>query len=146
VTRGRDTRLTRLASPAARADSAELLDRCARRARLRVCAIVTDRLMRSGIDSATARALRRGEATREQGTLADGLSTRSPRDAATEPFDNDVLAGKFAAKIGDMARRYQDGSEPDVGEVSLAELYAWCLARPPPAPALARLDPASENR
>jgi len=39
------------------------------------------------------------------------------------------LAGKFAAKIGDMARRYQDGSAPDFANASSAELFAWCLAR-----------------
>jgi hypothetical protein len=36
----------------------------------------------------------------------------------------------FAAKIGDTARRYQDGSEPDFANASLVELFAWGLARP----------------
>jgi hypothetical protein len=40
----------------------------------------------------------------------------------------------FAAKIGDMARRYQDGSEPDFANASLAELFAWCLVRPVSVP------------
>ena len=53
--------------------------------------------------------------------------------------DDDGLASIFAAKMGDMARRYQDGSEPDVTKASLAELFAWCLARPgqgSPAPGI----------
>jgi hypothetical protein len=44
------------------------------------------------------------------------------------------LAGIFAAKIGDVARRYQGGHEPDFANASLAELFAWCLARPDPNP------------
>jgi hypothetical protein len=48
--------------------------------------------------------------------------------------DNDGLAGMFAAKIGDMARRYEDASELDLANSSLAELFAWCLVRPVPVP------------
>jgi hypothetical protein len=136
VRRARDTRLARLAAPAARADSAELLDRCALGARLTVCAIVRDRLTQAGIDSTRARALRLGEATESQRAKAapnPAIPGSSP-GRAREQFDDDGLAGMFAAKIGDMARRYQDGSEPDVAKASLAELFAWCLARPVPTP------------
>jgi hypothetical protein len=47
---------------------------------------------------------------------------------------DDGLAGMFAAKIGDMARRYQDGSEPDFANASLAELFASGLVRPVSVP------------
>jgi hypothetical protein len=53
------------------------------------------------------------------------------------------LAGKFAAKIGDMARRYQDGSAPDFANASSAELFAWCLARPVHEPGTTLRDAAS---
>jgi hypothetical protein len=69
-----------------------------------------------------------------------GTRTLAPKGASgtREQFeevaesDNDGLAGRFAAKIGDMARRYEDASEPDVANSSLAELFAWCLVRPVP--------------
>jgi hypothetical protein len=43
--------------------------------------------------------------------------------------DQDGLAGIFREKIGDIARRFQDGREPDFASASLAELFAWCVAR-----------------
>ena len=43
--------------------------------------------------------------------------------------DHDGLAGIFAVKIGDIARRFRDGHEPDFASASLAELFAWCVAR-----------------
>jgi hypothetical protein len=54
--------------------------------------------------------------------------------------------GVFFAKMGEMARRYQGGGEPDLAKASLAELFAWCLARPVSVPGTARLDPARENQ
>ena len=62
MARARDTRMARLEAPAARADSAEILGRCALRARIKVCAFVGDALAQAGIDPARARALRLGEA------------------------------------------------------------------------------------
>ncbi len=36
----------------------------------------------------------------------------------------------FAVRIGDTARRFQNGGgAPDFANASLAELFAWCLAR-----------------
>ena len=43
--------------------------------------------------------------------------------------DQDGLAGIFREKIGDVARRFRDGCEPDFAAASLAELFAWCVAR-----------------
>jgi hypothetical protein len=43
--------------------------------------------------------------------------------------DHDGLAGNFAVKIRDIARRFRDGHEPDFTSASLAELFAWCVAR-----------------
>ena len=163
MARGRDSRLARLAADAAHADSAELLDSCALRARLTICAIVSNALTQLGIDSARAQALRLGEVVELQRAEAaphadppgaskmrqvTGTRTRAPKGAipgsspgrTREQFeeiaasDNDGLAGMFAAKIGDMARRYEDASEPDLANSSWAELFAWCLVRPVPVP------------
>jgi hypothetical protein len=145
VARARDTRMARLEAPAARADSVEILDRCALRARTKVRALVGDALARAGIEPGRAQALRLGEATESSPAEATPHPDPLPASEAREPFagfaasDDDGLAGIFAAKMGDMARRYQDGSEPDVTTASLAELFAWCLARPAqgsPAPGI----------
>jgi hypothetical protein len=132
VTRGRDSRLARLATPAERADAAEFLDRCALEARLKVCAVVRDRLTQSGIDPTRAQALRSGEAAELQRAEA---APHPDASGAREQFDDDDgLAGVFFTKIGEMARRFEDGSEPDLAKASLAELFAWCLARPVSVP------------
>jgi hypothetical protein len=136
--------MARLEAPAARADSAEILGRCALRATIKVRALVGDALTQAGIDPVRAQALRLGEAAELPPAAAAPLPDPLPASGAREPFagfaasDDDGLAGIFAAKIGEMVRRYQDGSEPDVTKASLAELFAWCLARPgqgSPAPA-----------
>jgi hypothetical protein len=52
-------------------------------------------------------------------------------DRADEEFEltgSDSLAGKFATRIADSARLYEDGLEPDFANASLAELFAWSLA------------------
>jgi hypothetical protein len=120
VTRARDSRVARLEEAAANDAAVKGLDRCTPRAWRTVCAIVREELMRSGIDPARATALRLGEArdTPELGR-------------ADEEFEipcGDSLAAKFATKIADNARRYEDGHEPDFGNASLAELFAWSLA------------------
>jgi hypothetical protein len=128
--------MARLETPAARADSAEILDRCALKARIKVRALVGDALARAGIDPARPGALRLGEAT--ELSPAEGTPHPDPLPASgeREPFevfaapDDDGLARIFAAKISDIARRYEDGHEPDFANASLAELLAWCLARP----------------
>ena len=53
-------------------------------------------------------------------------------DRADEECDrpgSDSLARKFATKIADSARLYEDGHEPDFANASLAELFAWSLIR-----------------
>ena len=43
--------------------------------------------------------------------------------------DHDGLADIFTVKIGEIARRFRDGHQPDFASASLAELFAWCVAR-----------------
>jgi hypothetical protein len=137
VARARNNRLARLAAPAARAGSAEALDRCTLRARAAVCALVGDALARAGIDPARATALRLGKASAEAAPHPDPLPANGARENFEEfpASDNDVLAGLFAARIGEIARRYEDERQPDFGNASLAELFAWSLARSARSPA-----------
>ena len=133
--RARDTRLARLAAPAARVGSAEALDRCALRARVRACALVRDALTQAGIDPARATALHLAPHPDSLPAIP-GSSPGRAREQLDEfaASDDDGLARSFAAKIGDIARRYEDGHEPDFGKASLAELLAWSLTRPAHTP------------
>ena len=85
-------------------------------------------MVQAGIDPACAAALRLG------GTVADmtdpGEVLEAGRVAAElTAADHDGLAGIFAVKIGEIARRFRDGHQPDFASASLAELFAWCVAR-----------------
>lgn len=122
MTRAHDTRLGRLVEDAANKDAAKVLDRCTQRAWRTVCAIVRDELMQSGIDPAHVTAL----------SLREPGDTPEPEGADEELIlpGGDSAAEMFATKIGDNARRYaEDGHEPDFANASLAELFAWSLAR-----------------
>jgi hypothetical protein len=138
-----------LASPSGEAlpaASAEALDRAALRAWVAVGAAVRERLARLGVDPACARALRLEEAAAARLVGLGDTPEYQWADAAPRPnpvtvsgarercegFDapgRDGLADRFVAKIADAAKRYHDGREPDFADASLAELFAWCLAR-----------------
>jgi hypothetical protein len=121
--RARDDRLARLTAERTRRDSATGLDDCTPRAWNRVRAFVRDGLRRTGIDPECAAALRRGAAADQ----AAELDTRLEDEPAVA--DPDGLAGEFRARIAGIARRFEDGHEPDFVSASLAELLAWCLYR-----------------
>ena len=142
--------MARLTAEAVCAEAAEAVDRCAIRAWVAVCAVVNDGLAQAGINPARARALRLApHPTPGTPAVAGGRPGALPASGAREHFekvgagDCDGLAGKFAAKIGEMARRHQDGSAPDFANASSAELFAWCLARPAHEPGTTLGDSAS---
>jgi hypothetical protein len=138
VPRAREVRLARLTAEAVCAEAPSAVDRCAISAWVAVCAVVNDGLAQAGIDPARARAL--CLAPHPNPVPASGARGRSEEFRAR---DSDGLASKFAAKIGDMAPRYQDGSAPDFANASSAELFAWCLARPAHEPGTTLRDGAS---
>ena len=121
--RARDDRLARLTAERTRRDSATGLDDCTPRAWNRVRAFVRDGLLQAGIDPECAAALRQGAADDE---LAELDMRFEDEPAAVEP---DGLAGEFRARITGIARRFEDGHDPDFASASLAELLAWCLHR-----------------
>ncbi len=120
--RARETRLDRLIEDAASEDVAKNLDHCTQRAWGKVCAIVREELARSGVEPARVAAL----SLREAGDTPELAR-------ADEEFvlpGGDGAADIFAAKIRDSVRRHQeDRSVPDFARASLAELFAWSLAR-----------------
>jgi hypothetical protein len=124
--RVRDTRLARLAAESTRVDTTAGLDDCTLTAWRTVRAVVRDGLLRAGIDPACATALRLDEAAATTTELGATLELRALEETWTDP---DGLAAVFAAKIGEVARGFRDGHDPDFGSASLAELLAWCLWR-----------------
>jgi hypothetical protein len=125
--RGRDTRLARLASERMRFDSTTGLDDCTTAAWNMVCAIVRDGLVQAGIDPTCAAALRPRGTDAEVAEPGGKLASRRVEDELAAADDG--LAGMFTVKIGEIARRFRDGREPDFASASLAELWAWLLSR-----------------
>jgi hypothetical protein len=126
--RVRNARIARLSAESTRLDSTVGLDRCTLRAWNTVCDLVRDGLVRAGIDPENATALQLGGMAV---CMTDVATTPELRRLEEELAigDHDGLAGIFAVKIRDIARRFRDGHEPDFTSASLAELFAWCVAR-----------------
>jgi hypothetical protein len=124
--RARDGRLARLTIQGTCAASAAHLADHSPSAWNTVRAVVRDGLLRAGIDPECAPALRQGGATAQ---LTD-LDIRLREEPAED--DRDGLAAVFTARIRDIARRFEDGHQPDFASASLAELLAWCLYRRDP--------------
>ena len=126
--RARDTRLARLAADRMRIASTTGLERCTPRAWNTVCDMVRDGLMQAGIDPEIAAAVQLGGMAAHMTEFEDTLELgRFEEELAVG--DRDGLAGLFMVKIEDVAQRFRDGHEPDFASASLAELFAWCVAR-----------------
>ena len=128
MSRVRDARLTRLATERTRFGATAKLGDCTPRAWNTVCATVRDGLVQAGINPACAATLQRSSAAAELAELDVLVELHRSETQLTEG-DHDGLAEIFAEKIGDVARRFEDGHEPDFASASLAELFAWCLWR-----------------
>ena len=121
-----DGRLARLAAERTRFDSTSGLDRCTLRAWNTVCDLVRQGLVEAGIDPERATALQLGGIA---ANMTDDMLEGRRLDEESAVGDQDGLAGTFMVKIRDIARRFRDGHEPDFASASLAELFAWCVAR-----------------
>jgi hypothetical protein len=126
--RVRDTRLARLAAERTLFDSTAGLDNCTLRAWKRVCDLVREGLVQAGVDPEGATAVQLGGMAAHMTDSADKPEVRRLEEELAVG-DHDGLAGIFTVKIRDIARRFRDGHEPDFTSASLAELFAWCLAR-----------------
>jgi hypothetical protein len=123
-----DGRLARLTAERTRFDSTIGLDRCTLRAWNTVCGLVRYDLVEAGIDPEEATALQIGGIAAHMNDFGDALEGQR-REEELAFGDHDGLAGIFAVKIRDIGRRFRDGHEPDFTSASLAELFAWCVAR-----------------
>jgi hypothetical protein len=126
--RVRDGRIARLAAERTRFDLTTGLDNCTLRAWNRVCDLARDGLVRADIDPESATALQLAGMAAHMTDIADEPEARG-REEELAIGAHDGLAGIFAVKIRDIARRFRDGREPDFASASLAELFAWCVAR-----------------
>ena len=121
-----DGRLARLAAERTRFDLTTGLDRCTLTAWNTVCGLVHDGLVEAGIDPERATALQLGGVAAH---MTDDMLEGRRLEEDLAVGDHDGLVGIFTVKIRDIARRFRDGHEPDFASASLAELFAWCLAR-----------------
>jgi hypothetical protein len=129
--RVRDGRLARLAAERTRFDSTTGLDNCTLRAWNTVCDLVCDGLVQAGVDPESATAVQLGGMAAHMTDISAKPEVRRLEEELAVS-DHDGLAGIFTVKIRDIARRFRDGHEPDFTSASLAELFAWCLARTDP--------------
>ena len=123
-----DGRLARLAAERTRFDSTTGLDRCTLRAWNTVYGLVRDGLVQAGVDPESATAVQLGGMAAHMTNSGDTLELRRLEEELAVG-DHDGLAGIFTAKIRDIAQCFRDGHEPDFASASVAELFAWCLAR-----------------
>jgi hypothetical protein len=134
VLRTRETRLARLAAVATRVELAEAARRRTLRARAAVCALIRHRLTQSGVDPVGAPVLRIGEAAAAE--LASLAKTPGMHRAERALADHGGHTAEraFEAKLLGIAQRYPHWGAPDftadLAKASLAELLAWCMARP----------------
>jgi hypothetical protein len=132
--RGRETRLARFRHDAARADDALSERRRTLRARAAIGAAVRRSLTRAGLDPNRAPALRvADEAAAELAALGDDAAAQSDdrRPPAVERGAPSGAGSGFDERMARLVDRYRDSgaTAPDLAQASLAELFAWCLAR-----------------
>lgn len=102
-----------------------------RRAVVEICEAIRKQLLLMGLDPALAVSLQRGEAAAaELAAIPDSEALRTADEAITRGDKNadGRASGMPMAQIELMAKRFYDGSQPDLANASLAELFAFCFA------------------
>jgi hypothetical protein len=96
-----------------------------------ICEFTRKTLLLMGLDPAQARGLHIGEdAAAELAAIPDTEALRSADEAITHSDHHDCgeEGNTVWAKIQRMVTHYSEGAQPDVARVSMAELFAFCLA------------------
>jgi hypothetical protein len=86
------------------------------------------RLAQAGVDAESATAVQLGGMAAHMTDTADKPEMRRIEQEFAVG-DHDGLADIFTVKIRNVARRFRDGHTPDFASASVAELFAWCVAR-----------------
>ena len=100
------------------------------RAEVAVGAVVRRALLRAGIDPVCATRLRQAD---EAGALLAAYGEETPAPSESDvaglplPFDPTRPPDPFEARILALAEDFADGSQPDFGKASFAQLFAWSL-------------------
>jgi hypothetical protein len=102
-----------------------------RRAMVAICGAIRERLLLMELDPALAVSLQRGEkAAAELAAIPDTEALRAADETITrgDQFDDGEASSIVVAQSERMATRFCDGSQPDLGNASMAELFAFCFA------------------
>jgi hypothetical protein len=129
--RGWLARLEIRASTSHWADRHAAHHRKTRRAVVEICEAIRKQLLLIGLDPELAVSLRRGEAAEaELAAIPDSEALRAADEAITRGDQNDdgEALGMPMAQIEGMAKHFCDGSQPDLANASLAQLFAFCFA------------------
>jgi hypothetical protein len=101
-----------------------------RRAVVEICDAIRERLLLMGLDPALALSLQRGgKAAAELAAIPDSEALRAADEAITRGDQNDdgEALGIPMPQIERMAKHFDDGSQPDLANASLAQLFAFCF-------------------
>jgi hypothetical protein len=125
--RGREVRLRRLVQRAAADERAALEGRERLRARAAIGAAVRTWLTQAGIEAARAEMLRLAD----EAAAEPAAAAAEPGERASPQGDLARLDPRLGEETGRLVARYRHGDvpDPDPAHASLAELFAWCLAR-----------------
>ena len=101
------------------------------RARTAICEFIREQFLLMGLDPALAVSLRVGkEAAAKLAAIPDTEALRTADEAFTHSdLDDDGEAVSFVVeKIERMVAIYREGVQPNFAGVSVAELWAYCIA------------------
>jgi hypothetical protein len=101
------------------------------RATVKICENIREMLLLMGLDPALAVSLQRGEeAAAELAAIPDSEALRAADEAITRDDRSDYgeASSKAKEQIERVAAHFSDGSQPNLADASVAELYAFCLA------------------
>jgi len=113
------------------ADLQAATDRQLLRTRTAICEFIRARFLLMGLDPALAVSLRVGEeAAAKLAAIPDTEALRTADEALTHSdLDDDGEAVSFVVeKIERMVAIYREGVQPNFASVSVAELWAYCIA------------------
>ena len=129
--RAREARLGRIATQSTAPDTAALWHQTTLRARVKLGAALREALAELAIDPAKVPMLSIADTAAHELASEDhaAAATVRPPDGYDDGAADDAGAETFDASMAKLVRRYRDRHDIDFAQASLAEAFAWCVAR-----------------